>query len=96
MFESHVELLLKHHPIYFPYRQQNVVECLDELERRKPPPPDMVGCADFEERTRSILDMVELAVAALLLAGFIALMAVSAGAPPPAATVAELIPPGER
>jgi hypothetical protein len=93
MFESQIELLLNHHPLFFVYRRPTDIDRLDDLERRKPL-PDIAVPAEDDARTRSILDMVDIAAAILLLAGFIALMAVSDGVPPPAA-VAHL-PPNER
>lgn len=95
MLESSIELLLKQHPIYFLYRRPSDADRLDDLERRKPPPLDMAAPADDGARTRPVLDVIDIVAAILLLAGVIALMAVSDGAPLPDATVAHL-PPGER
>ena len=55
----------------------------------------MAAPADDGARTRPVLDVIDIVAAILLLAGVIALMAVSGGAPLPGAAVAHL-PPNER
>lgn len=95
MFDPRIELLLKHHPASFLYRQSTGYERFKQLERRKPPPADIEPLTEFDGQSRTILDTFGLGFAALALFGFFVLMATDDVRPPSPTIVAEA-PPGER
>jgi len=95
MFDPRIELLLKHHPASIFYRQPTGYEQFEQLEGRKPPPADIEPPTEFDEQSRTILDIFGLGFAALALFGLFVLVATGEVKPPPADIVAEL-PSGER
>ena len=96
MFDYRIELLLKHHPLLVAYRQLSPLEHFEQLERRKSPPPaDVEPLTEFDEQSRTILDIFGLGFAAVALVCLFMLVAIGEVRPPPAAIVADL-PSGER
>ena len=95
MFDHRIELLLKHHPLSVVYRQPSPLEQFEQLERREPPPADIEPLTEFDEQSRTILDIFGLGFAALALFGLFMLVATGEVRPPPATIIADL-PSGER
>ena len=94
MFDHRIELLLKYHPLLVAYRQLSPLEQFEQLERRKPP-TDVEPLTEFDEQSRTILDIFGLGFAAVALVCLFMLVAIGEVSPPPSAIVAEL-PSGER
>jgi hypothetical protein len=95
MFGHSIELLLKHHPLSVAYRQSSTLEQLERLERRKCPPADVPPLTEYDERSRTIVDIFGLGLAALALVGLFVLVATGEVRPPPPTIVADL-PHAER
>jgi hypothetical protein len=95
MFDHRIELLLKHHPLSVAYRQLSSLEQFEPFERRKPPPADIEPLTEFDEQSRTILDIFGLGFAALALFGLFMLVATGEVTPPAPTIVADL-PSGER
>jgi hypothetical protein len=95
MFDPRIEILLKHHPASIFYRQPTGYEQFEQLERRKSPPADVEPRTEFDEQSRTILDIFGLGFAALALFGLFVLAATGEVSPPPPTIVADM-PSGER
>jgi hypothetical protein len=95
MFDPRIELLLKHHPASIFCRQPTGYEQFEQLERRKPRRTDVEPLTEFDEQSRTILDIFGLGFAVLALFCLFALVATVEVRPPSPAIVA-YVPPGER
>jgi hypothetical protein len=95
MFDPRIEFLLKHHPLWFSYRQPLGSESFDYLERPKLPASDVPPLTEFDEQSRTILDIFGLGFAALALIGLFMLVA-TGEVTPPAPTIVADMPSGER
>jgi hypothetical protein len=88
-------LLRCYHPLSVLYREPSPLEQFEQLERRKPPAADVKPLTEFDEQSRTILDIFGLGFAALALVGLFVLVATGEVSPPPPTIIADL-PSGER